>query len=631
MLGGVNRLAAWTAAVCIAGCGPVEPLAAPEVPLVDASGQPEKSEQVPSPSSCDRSGLEGVGCDASRRCAGQDVEDEVVGLEEFLCLAHGSSSSGESVPLQAVLAQTPASFRKNFTAKHGVPRPGERGHAYELLEDFLSSEIVDTGQSATPMSPRTLMWDEQTGFSISFNGDAPGQTGGARLDLMRFDRGRDAFELWALDLPIRAPVQPYRPHTPSDDCAHCHGPHARPIWPMYPDWPGFFGSDNDELTSDSVAARVESPLWERFVRCVVRKQSAPECDGETSRTDHRGRFAGLVGQGLEQRLRQVWPVVEPSAIADYVAAHPRNLPGEDPMPDPGDTDAVLDWLGLRMHAAFPYRPDHAERSATPSRAFFHRPNLRLGVLYNRLLVRSVMARLREDPVFEPYQRFVALTVMDCGWGPDTQARAEIQRRFGAAVAGRLEPLGLEIGPDTDVRQPLLLAALGSSVREVDMRFSHSNPAYAPLDATAAAPLADGPMDLGFIAYAERDPYAVGASSRYFNSYFDGTATFDELWAAAMLDALARDDEGLAAVYEPNSLTRKYTRFTPRMALDAPFFAQMDALGRWMPLPYPRQLRPIHDREPFYKRKGGRARFIEPYLAVCTELRRGLRSQAETQP
>lgn len=156
-----------------------------------------------------------------------------------------------------------------------------------------------------------------------------------------------------------------------------------------------------------------------------------------------------------------------------------------------------------------------------------------------------------------------------------------------------------------------------------MRFSHSNPAYAPLDATADAPLASGPMDLGFIAYRERDPQAVGASPRYFSSYFDGTATLDELWAANMLDALVLRDPELARVYAPNSLTEKYVRFTPRMTLDEAFFAQMDTLGEWMPLPYPRHLRPIHDREPFYKRKGGRSRFIEPYLAVCRELRRGL--------
>lgn len=586
----------------------VPPPVAAATPELEGAPEPEPR--------CDTSRLEDFECYADERCGEVDRNDSALDLIEFLCLARDASARDGS--LATILADTPIAFRKNFTAKHGIPRVGERGHAYEELRDFLSAEIVDSGQSASPSSPRTLLWDEATGFSISYNGDAAGQTGGARLDLMRFDAERERFELWALDLPAQAPLRPEQPKTPTDDCDHCHGPHGRPIWPMYPDWPGFYGSDNDELTSDSPSAVAEREQWANFRACASDPTSHADCV-------QTGRFAGLFDDALEAGLRASWPTSSPSAIATYVDEHPRNMPAGTTSSIFDDPGATRDWLGLTIHTSFPYRPDHAHSTAAPSRAFFHRPNLRLGVLYNRLLVRALMAELRRDPIFVEFERYVALTVMDCGWGGDTQLRASVQRRFGEATADRLRPLDLEIGAETVVRHPLLLTALGSSVRDVDLRFSHSNPAYAPLDATADAPLAPGPMDVGFIPYGERDLHVVAGSKTYFNSYFDGTATFDELWVARMLDRLSESDPALAAVYRPNDLTTKYARFIPRMALDETFFAQMDALGSWMPLPYPRHLRHLHDREPFHKRKGGRKRFIEPYLAVCRELRRGLKA------
>lgn len=616
------RLVLWLLGT--AGCSQ-PPL--PPVPASSVAGAPHpsaKDESRPAAPPCDP---QQFACDAAERCKGVDRRDDALSLVEFLCIAHGTSRV-QPASLQSILAATPTSFRKNFTAKHGLAHPGERGHAFEELDAFVPAEVVASGQSASPTSPRTLIWDEGTGFTISFNGGAEGQSGGGRLDLMSYDSEQEAFELWALELPVVAPVRPQQPHTDVDDCAHCHGPRSRPIWPMYPDWPGFFGSDNDELTSSSPAATLERGLWTSFRDCVAAPREGAACDGVESATegpaaDSRGRFSGLFAPVLEAELREAWPSIGASEVAAYVREHPGNLPAETTADIFTDPEATGDWLGLWRHPSFPFRPDHGHKSGAPSRAFFHRPNLRLGVLYNRLLAGSLMASLRGDPVFVEHQRFVALAVMDCGWDGDLATKAQVQARFGNAVAERLDPLGLSIGPDTDVRQPLLLAALGSSVREVDMRFSHSNPAYEPLDATGDAPLAPGPMDLGFIAYGERDLHAVGASSRYFNSYFDGTATFDELWVARMLEALVPHDPELAAVYVPNTLTQKYLRFIPRMALDKTFFAQMDALGGWMPLPYPRHLRPIHDREPFYKRKGGRRRFIEPYLAVCRELRRGL--------
>lgn len=611
------------------GCGEQsKPSASARVQREPAAAEPTPDDP-PSPepptAQCEPGDLADFPCAHEVLCS-SPPRDETVDIERLLCVAQqlppprsGPTRLGE------VLAALPVSFRKNFTAKHGLALDGPRGHAFEDIEKIVGPSIAATGQSATPDFPRVLMWDEATGFTISFNGGAAGQTGGDRLDLMRYDRDADAFELWALDLPLSRPLQPYQPHTPSDDCSFCHGPHGRPIWPMYPDWPGFYGSDNDELTTDEAPQLMEREHWAHFRRCIAAPGPAgtgSDCSAEAG--DGRDRFSTLFADAMASDLRERWPTTEREQIGRYVEDKPHAVVAASRATAWTNEDATADWLGLRTHPTFPYRPDHAHEAAEPSRAFFHRPNLRIGVLYNRLLARAVARRLRDDPVFDAHAPLVVASIMDCPWPEDTRStRRAAQAALLEAGKERLAGVSSAKADGTaNLPYPIVLATLGLKVRDVDMRFSYPNPRFDRAeDLSAPWAAAETPMDVGYIAYAAKDMYGFSESDAYFNSYFDGSATFNELFVALVLARFAGEDAALADVLELHTLQRKYEKLTPRWALDEVFFRSVDSLGAWFPLPYPRHLRELHDREPYAKREGGRGVFSDPYLEVCAHLRR----------
>lgn len=651
----------------------LDPAPASSPPLDHAPASSPRLDLAPAAVACELDDPGSFPCAHARVCPTVDRSDAQIEMREFLCIAQSHVASGAGTPsLAAVLAELPVSFRKNFTAKHGLPHAGVRGHAFEELETFVDPEIAAHGQSADPEFPRVIMWDELTGFTISMNGGAPGQHGGDRLDLMGFDVSTQSFTLWALDLPLpeRGVLAPFQPHTSQDDCAFCHGPFGRPIWPMYPDWPGFFGSDNDDLTAETTHQRTERALLNHFRRCIAAPPAAgpsedcasvPAVLAETSRpaaaavlaetsrpavpaalaeasrpavaavlaetsrpaapaVDTRRRFSTLFAAALEDDLRRAWPTMTGEDIAAWAAANPSRLsPGSRSL-NLAHATTLADFLGLHLHETFPYRPDHRHESGEPSRAFFHRPNLRLGVLYQRLLVRAVFARLRRDPIFVAHAALVAHTLMDCGWdGPKDAYRRQL-RRLRDDAADRLASADQSIVPRDRLLTPVLFTALGLRLRDLDMRFSQPHPHYDPFErAYPQASLVDNPMELGYVAYRDRDHNAVNGSKSYFNAYFDGSATFDELLVAKILEQLATEDPSLRAALEPHSLARKYAHSKARWALDQTFFARMDALGTWIPLPYPRHLRRLHDREPFGKVVDGRAIFIEPYRATCAAL------------
>ena len=624
----------------------------PAVPPMESS--PPSTVQA-----CDDSdrALPNFDCIADELCTAIDREDDSASLVEFLCVAKTASSrDGEQLQMGDILRELPGGFRRNFTMKHGLLETGRRGHVAEVIEEVVDPRLAANGQSADPDFPRLLMWDEATGFTISFNGglvaegaNLRAQDGAGRLDLMRYDTNTHAFELLALDLPLtqRAPdgswrIAPYAPAEEHDNCEGCHGPHGRPIWPMYPDWPGFYGSDNDELTHDSPHQRRELTWLGHFRRCVAIESGAPsqacvesrprtvEQAGRLDYIDTRRRFDTLFADDLEQHAHSAFAAIDVPQLRSYLDALHSSLQGRslarvlDPasgLPRDPDEDQLRAWLGLTLHPTFPYRPNHSEASAEPSRAFFHRPNLRLGVLYNRLLARHVFHRLQRHPVYRRFAGLVAFALMDCSWQADEATMRAALTSLQATAADRLEAYELELADARGrILYPGLLAALDLRVRDVDMRLSYPNPSFAPFDrGYDERALVENPMDLGYIAYASQDRHRIDDATSYFNSYFDGSATFDELLVALILDDLAQDSPQLRELYTPHSLHRKYVRATARTALDETFFQRMDALAPWLPLPYPARLKKLHDREPFDKRIDGRPVFIEQYRSVCTAL------------
>jgi len=527
---------------------------------------------------------------------------------ELLCTMDGVLlAPGEPLRMGDALAALPFRFRHNFVLKHGREITGTRGHAFERMADLVPAGLASQSQSATPTRPRVIMWDERTGLSIAFNAGVPGTTGeaitgGDRLDIHTFDRDTATFGMFALDLPIvrgsdaRWSLHPFIPDLPDDNCTTCHGPLRRPIWPMYPDWPGFYGSDNDELTQALAIQRAEAKDLFGFRQLVL--------EGGLQ-GDPRRRYATLFAPEMQAGLDAVYARVRPTAVRSPAAANV--------VQGGGDLQA---WLGLHTHDTFPFRPDHATGIHAPSRAFFHRPNLRLGVLYNRLLALHVAARLEENPLYRDHRPLVLATLMACGRLSPHALAAERREVFVADA--RRTGVELVTSSEASLSRAHLMRALGWRVRDLDIRFTYTNPRYDAFESPSAPDdhVATHPMDLGLLRYGSRDFNLDSLEGTYFNSYWDGSATFDELLVARLLEMLGDDVQSL---YEAHSLTAKYGHVASRMALDAPFFAAMDGLTKWFPLPFPKMLLDVHHRQSFLRRSSGETPFRAQHQRVCRQL------------
>ena len=416
-----------------------------------------------------------------------------------LLAAHPNATKLDEVP-----ALLPEPFLLNFILKHGVKRIGERGH---LVESKVS-------QSSDPMAPRAIIWDERSGFSVSFNGGLANQTANQRLDMLSFDAKASTFLLEQIDFPLA--VGGARPQT--TDCASCHGPQHRPIFSMYPDWPSFYGSDNDELTGNSEVQKKEFADYTQF-------------------------------------------------RATIAAHHPRYKPLFS-------SNRVKQRLGTDIYPSFPYRPNTAGDIQNVSRSFAFRPELRMGIMYNRLTSRSLISRIQAHKNYHDHAAFFLFNLLECSPALAQQSRVTRAQSDAASVIGKAPRLYLDL---MDYRQ--MWALFDMQVNDVDIRYTYGNADYANEDAS------DNVMRIGYIG-------------RYFNSYFDGSATIDELVAAAIYEDLAASRPELKGLATPRGLVDKYQHLTARFKIDGPFFKQMDRFAKWIPIPYPSQLTATHHREGF---------------------------------
>lgn len=620
---------------------------------------------------CEGTGLARFPCEHERICATIDTTDELVTLPEFLCVARTASSPAGSLRVGDILRLLPVAFRKGFTLKHGTKEKGLRGHPQELMAEVVSDALAQNSQSADLDFPRVIMWDDTSGFTISYNGGlrasdgtTRAQTGAGRLDLMGWDAETKAFALWAVDLPIEPReeggpwnIAPYQPHDEDDNCASCHGPRSRPIWPMYPDWPGFYGSDNDELSGPSGHQKAEREFLTYFRECVAPgpastdRGGSPDCDGPREAAaqrlgadsphdlvDQRRRYDTLFAADVEHYFSERFDSIDAAAVRDYIEGlddkYSARLVAKIRTPLAvaavrEDASELRAWLGLELHRTWPYRPNRNEQSTEPSRAFFHRPNLRLGVLYNRLTALSVFEAIRADPVYQQFDTLVAFSWMDCGGLNRTPSGPAALTRFSEAAHGRLQARNVSLGDTKSaayrVPYPALLAALELRVRDVDIRYSYGNRRFDRFDNSWSTPKPiTNVMKLGYLRYDGGSDYSrANGAKLYWNSYFDGSATTDELLVALMLRDIATRRPEYAALFELQTLTTKYERFVSRQVLDAPFFERMDGFSGWFPLPFPKRLEPVHHRQSFMRKQGGAPVFHDQYRAVCAQLGRDL--------
>jgi len=253
--------------------------------------------------------------------------------------------------------------------------------------------------------------------------------------------------------------------------------------------------------------------------------------------------------------------------------HPRYRPLFD-----GDAEAP-------RSETFPYRPDVDTEIHARSRAFAYRPGLRLGILLNRLQARSLVAHVTGHPRYASLGAFFLSHLLACrdpiAPGPEV----------GAALG---EPIR-RAGTSARIHYRQLWKLFDLEVRDVDIRYAYAHEGYRSDDASG-------------------NPMAVGYVGAYWNAYFDGSATIDELVAHGLYEDQAKRRPALAGLVTPSGLDRKYRHLEERYAVDRAFFAAMDAAGQWIPIPYPKSLHDVHHREGFP------ASHAAQHDAVCAALR-----------
>jgi hypothetical protein len=200
----------------------------------------------------------------------------------------------------------------------------------------------------------------------------------------------------------------------------------------------------------------------------------------------------------------------------------------------------------------------------------------------------VAHRLEAHPNYARLGTWFEFNLLECRW-TDAETKAawlgEVAKALGAAPR-------IVDGDLVDYRQAWSL--FGLTLADVDIRYSWDHSGYARTDARGK------PMEVGYIG-------------RYFNSYFDGSATIDELVAARLYRG---------AVGSPRGLTEKYQHLTTRFQYDEAFFRQMDALGRWLPIPFPAELSEVHHRETYTDE------MTAMHAAICGELEGTLEATAK---
>lgn len=274
-------------------------------------------------------------------------------------------------------------------------------------------------------------------------------------------------------------------------------------------------------------------------------------------------------------------------MSDAAANHPRYRPLFD--------EAVLKRrLKIEHYPTYPYRYELALEQDDPSRAFSFRPGLRLGLLYNRQMAQHLTARLRAHKNFPKLGKFFLYNLLQCApvstdagktLAQYQRALSEIKTLTNTTPASRTKTL-------LDYRAMWGLMGLG--LNDVDIRFSYNHSGYQNTDAT-------------------QDVMGVGYIGDYFNAYFDGSATIDELVAGQLYEYYSARHPGLRGLVNLRGLSGKYERFTQRMAFDGEFFKEMDKSSRWIPIPYPRQLADVHHREVY------QTRFTEEHGKLCQAL------------
>lgn len=349
-----------------------------------------------------------------------------------------------------------------------------------------------------------------------------------------------------------------------------------------------------------------APVWQTEADMPEANRKCSRCHG----ANHRPIFAmypdwpsfyGSDNDELTNRSK----LVQAREADDYKAFRSevatKHLPRYAPLYDAANVKSRM--RGVDVYPSYPYRQDTNEQIEAVSRAFAFRPSLRLGILMNRLMAESAAARIEEHPNFEKFGALFLHELLEC-------RSASTPPAWSAAVKAALGRTPKTVAGGKTFHYRDMLALFGLEVRDIDIRYSYNHEGYGNEDASAKV------MEVGYV------------DGTYWNSYFDGSATIDELLAMQVYEHLSDNPvyaDLKGTITDPDGLVVKYERRAERFKFDKNFFTEMDAKSRWIPIPYPTRLTDVHHRE------GYPARFQTQHAALCGKLETHLRSTTTPPP
>lgn len=523
----------------------------------------------------------------------------------------------------------PELLRKNVSFKHGLKFAGLRGHPVDSV----------ISQSGNTLYPRVVLWDEENGFSLSWNGGIMNQTAGDRIDVLGYNHEEQKYFAHAVEFPIVTRVDDCFTYDKKDStnldnnnkCSRCHGPNLRPIWNMYPDWAAFYGSDNDEIAYEATEADSQEKqtyrLREKGFYDDFRAGLLVETEEDLAavKSSTIARLSRLnPSESIEKRKQRLQVI----SLEEHKSALERFLPITRVLDGKYYAAFSSDFEGdgslASAKANFPFRPSNEGNTNHQSRSFFFRPNLRVGILYNRLNAKFVYYNYLKHK-FDADKKLrdtFLYTALDCpmdqvsgdGYsftGISNQARTQISEAYDLNLIGNGQDQRIRFN-FFDLLKNFSNKENGSvlTIKDYDIRLSYLNKTY-----DSAEEVKKTVMGLGY--YEVGSDQATGSYSNsqkmnlllykkgdyYFNSYWDGSATINE-YLAAMIIHSQRDyhvEKSYIRTFED-----KYARYFNRFQLDQKYFFAMDKILSedshsvigWVPTPYPNDIGAEHHREGF---------------------------------
>lgn len=230
--------------------------------------------------------------------------------------------------------------------------------------------------------------------------------------------------------------------------------------------------------------------------------------------------------------------------------------------------------GLDLWETYPFRQNVETGAKEVSRAFTFRPGLRLGIVYNRLTAQMAFQILKSHPNYKKMSGLVLHSLLQCDWNPSYPKTRDAVK---AAIAKT--DLKFKRADHIQLQYRDIWKIFDLKINDIDIRYSYNHEGFQNEDAT------NNIMHPGYI-------------NKYFNSYFDGTATIDELVVGHIVTDLAKSYPELFGDIKLRGLVAKYKHLEARFKFDKSAFENYDRLGMWFPIPYAMELFERHHRETY---------------------------------